>query len=178
MEIEYELTKEDFLDFNLNHAHNSKTVKKSLFYQRYVVAIIFLIIPVILSKTLKIPVRSILPSFLIAFVIWIIFYPKYFWWQINKNVARTLSESEDNKFAASYSLIIDEEGMVSKGENAETVRNWECVQKIEKTDKNILIYTSPVEAIIIPLIAFDDEGKLNRFIEEIERFSGKSLRGK
>lgn len=176
MEIEYELTKEDFLDFNLNHAHNSSTVKKSLFYQRYVVAIIFPIIPVILSKTFKAPLRGLLPAYLISSLMWIIFYPKYFWWQIKKNVTKTLDESEDSKFVASHSLTISEKGMVSEGENSKTVRDWGSIQRIDKTDRNILIYTGAMEALIVPLRAFDDEVSLKSFIEEVERFSGKTLK--
>lgn len=178
MEIEYELTKEDFLDFNLNHAHNSNTVKKSLFYQRYIISIIFLIVPVILSKTFKAPAKSLLPPFLIAFFIWIIFYPNYFWWHIKRNLVKVFDESKNSGLTGVYSLTTNKEEIVSKSESKEIVRDWGSVQRIEKTDKNVLIYTSPVEAIIIPLRAFDDEESLKRFLEVIEKFSGKILNDK
>lgn len=48
MQVEYMLTEQDFIAFNLHYAKHSKTVKRSLFLQRYIVAIIFLLFHLVL----------------------------------------------------------------------------------------------------------------------------------
>lgn len=49
MEIQYELTEEDVVAFNLYHVKNSKVGKNSLQWQRYISPLIFLLFAYFLS---------------------------------------------------------------------------------------------------------------------------------
>lgn len=75
--VEYDLTKEDYIAFNMHHIDNSSTIKRSLFIQRYVVALVFLAFPLIFSNISGAP---LLLSFIVygaIFIAWILYYPIY-----------------------------------------------------------------------------------------------------
>jgi hypothetical protein len=69
LKVEYELTKDDILDFNLNHAYNSKAVQKILFFQRCFIPIILLAAVLILSFFNK-STKSYLPAIVVGAFLW------------------------------------------------------------------------------------------------------------
>ena len=50
MGINYNLTEEDYLNFNMFHVKNSKAVKRTLNMQRFITPIIFIVLSYVLSK--------------------------------------------------------------------------------------------------------------------------------
>lgn len=173
MEIKYELTKDDFLEFNLYHAENSKTVKKTLNIQRYIISIIFIFAAIVMSSYLDIPYSFTIPFYLVVFLIWVLFYPKYFKWHIKRNVSKMLDEGKNKGIIGEQSLSISNEGIISISEVGEMKNNWSSVEKIVKTDKIILIYISSISAYIIPIKAFNNEEEVNSFISYVNKYIQK-----
>ena len=55
MELEFILMEEDYIKFNIHHMNMSETYRKSIFIQRYILPIMFLIIPFVLALISKAP---------------------------------------------------------------------------------------------------------------------------
>ena len=78
MEINYNLTEEDYLNFNMFHVKNSKTVKRALNMQRFITPIIFIVLSYVLSKVGNMSFFELFIAFLIVSILWIISLSKIF----------------------------------------------------------------------------------------------------
>ncbi|MGM7636796.1 hypothetical protein [Bacillus sp. Hm123] len=76
MEINYNLTEEDYLNFNMFHVKNSKAVKRVLNMQRFLTPILFIIASFVFSKVGSMPFLGLFITFLVVSILWIIFYPR------------------------------------------------------------------------------------------------------
>ena len=63
MEIYYELTEEDYINFNLYHIKNSKTGKQALALQRFLTPLFFIIISYVYSMISNSPFYRCLSLF-------------------------------------------------------------------------------------------------------------------
>ncbi|GAB6156670.1 hypothetical protein JCM17380_54240 [Desulfosporosinus burensis] len=50
MKFQYELTKEDLIDFNLFHIMYAKSTRRSAFIQRYILSLLLIVFPIFLSQ--------------------------------------------------------------------------------------------------------------------------------
>jgi hypothetical protein len=91
MKINYKLTEQDYIEFNLNHMKYSKAIKRSLFIQRYSSVIVFMSMPFILIRVTAIPLWYWVLGFSITTILWIYFYPKH----AEKCAAKRMFESEE-----------------------------------------------------------------------------------
>jgi hypothetical protein len=55
MRIDYELNKQDYIDFNIYYFKHSEILKKTMFYQKFILSIIFLIAPFIFARVSDVP---------------------------------------------------------------------------------------------------------------------------
>lgn len=173
MRFEYELTKQDYIDFNVHHIKNSNTLKKSLFMQQYVLAVIYLILPFILSKVSDIPLLYWLVVFVIVAVLWVIFYPKYFMAATIKRILKLVDEGKNKDMLGKHILTVNEEGIIEESENGESRINWSGVEKVVETEKHFFIYFSSIMAYIIPKSVFEKDNTKNEFLKLLDEKSGK-----
>ena len=170
MRLEYTLTEQDFIAFNLHYAKHSKTVKRSLFFQHYIVAIIFFAVP--LSVFLIGPPGQVYTEvpfiFLLAGIIWIVFYPKYFYNHIERNIKKMLREGSYSKLLGKHHLQITDEGIIETNSGGETKRNWNGIEKIEENEAYIFIYVSSMSANIVPKTAFSRENSKSEFMQSLQ----------
>lgn len=170
MQIEYTLTEQDFIAFNLHDAKHSKMVKRSLFLQCYIIAIIFFAVP--LSSFLLGPsgqVYTELPViFLLAGIIWIVFYPAYFYKHIERNIKKMLWEGSYKNLFGKHKVQIADEGIIEINNGGETKRNWKGIEKIEENEAYIFIYVSSMSANIVPKHAFVHENSRSEFMRKLQ----------
>lgn len=86
MEIKYNLTEDDYINFNMFHIKNSKSAMRSLKGQRFAVPIIYIILPFVFPNALDSTFIFTLVAFLIVSILWVIFYPKYFYKSVNRRL--------------------------------------------------------------------------------------------
>ncbi len=170
MEIEFELLEKDYINFNINHSMKSPGLKKNIFGQRILGPIIFLLIPFILKTYTKIPLLYWLTIFGILSVVWFIFYPKYFNWEMTRRIQKMLKEGNNENIYIRRKIILSEEGIIEKSDIGESNMPWIQVGKVEETDEYIYIYISSISAHIIPKRVFTDKNEEQRFISEISKY--------
>ncbi len=168
MEIKYELNKDDYIEFNLNYVENSKAMKKNVFIQRYLVSIIFLLVPFALKKSTDIPFSYWMTVFIIAYTLWVVFYPKYFNKTVKKNVEKMLGEGNSNSLYGEHKLSLTEDGITETNEAEKLEIGWNSIEKIVKTEEHIFIYLDSIKAYIVPKRAFKDNKEEEEFITYLE----------
>jgi len=95
MKIEYDLTKEDFVEYNLHFISTSETMKKSLFIQRYIISLIFLAAPFLVARVTNEPLMYWIVVFLIVYVLWVAFYLKFFNHSVKKRIEKLVAEGKN-----------------------------------------------------------------------------------
>lgn len=150
MKINYNLTEEDYINFNLYHVKNSKTAKKALNRQRFLSPVIFMISAYVISTFGGMPFLSLFISFFITSVLWVIFYPKYFYGLITRNSKKMFKEGKNDGLLGDHSLIMTDEGIVDASLNRESKVVWSGIESFKEDNDNLYLYVSSVSAYILP----------------------------
>ena len=162
MEIKYEVTKEDYIKFNLYHAQNSPYNKKILALSRYGIPVIFL--PIIYFIGTKLFEQSDIYWVIIDIlfsIIWIVSYPQQHKLFLEKVTEKLINEGDNSELLGAKNMIIDDETI--------TIHNKSSFEKISKTaikdvkiyDDLIVVYTSGITAHIVPTRSLDEKSKDN-----------------
>lgn len=150
MEIEYELTAEDVVAFNLYHVKHSKVGKNSLQWQRYISPLIFLLFAYFLSIFTDMPRGPLFVTFILTAIFWVILYPKYFYYHITRQVSKMLKAGKNEGLVGHHSMKMNKTGINDKSAVDETNVHWAQVKNLIEDAEYFYIYTSTVSAYIIP----------------------------
>jgi hypothetical protein len=166
--VEYDLTKEDYIAFNMHHIDHSPTIKRSLFIQRYVVALVFLVVPFIFSNMTGVPVLLPLIVYGGIFIAWILYYPRYFVATTKKRILKMIDEGGNDSLFGPRTMILSESGVEEISDMGESRSSWRSVEKIDETAEHIYIYISSVNAYLVPVRAFADRTQKEVFLERLK----------
>jgi hypothetical protein len=170
MKVQFELAKEDYIQYNLHYMRESEAIKKSFFIQRYVVSLIYLVLPFILVKVSDMPFRYLMIVFLVTYLIWVLYYPKYFASFTKKRLQKIINEGKNVSLFGARSISLDQGGIVESSNTGESKTSWTAVERVEETNKYIFIYVSSVNAYIVPARAFADLKQKKEFIDILKEY--------
>lgn len=175
MILKFEVTFDDMLDFNMFHALNSPTIKKTLTIQRFIlVPGIYLVMALFFTYISGYKsIRFFLPAFIILSILVALVYPKRFKWRMKRNLIKMLKEGK-NTGVGEQTLNMSPEEIIETNEFKEIRLKWSSIQKIVKTEKSVLMYTSSASAIIIPFRTFNSKEKAEDFIRVTQNFLKES----
>jgi hypothetical protein len=169
MELKYEMTKDDHLAFNLHYVKHSKTIKQSLFIQRFLVPIIFLILPFVLFWMMGEFLIGFLITLALISIVWIVFYPKYFYGHIIRNVKKVLNEGSNDNLLGQHVFISTEDGFIEKNRVGETKIGWSSIERIEENEDYFFLFFSTMNAYIVPKRSFPDKASQEDFKKMIDK---------
>lgn len=164
MKIQYNLTEEDYIHFNLYHVKNSKTGKQALGWQRFLSPVFFIAGAYFLSWMGEMSFLPLLITFLIMSVLWIIFYPKYFYSLITRNAKKMIKEGKNDGLIGDHQLILSDAGLVDTSSNKETKVTWPGITSFQEDDRCFYLYNSSVSAYILPKRDIDQVDQLRLYI--------------
>lgn len=167
MNLEYQITKQDYIDFNIYHMTHSVTMKRSLFIQRFTFPIMFLAFPIFLIKITDIPLWYWSSVCIISSILWIVFYPKFLKRSVEKRISKILEEGKTTGIIGNHSFSFTEEGIVDKTEFSETKYN--LIEKVVESETHIFIYVSAVMAYIIPTRVFHSVDEKSEFLNILNK---------
>lgn len=150
MEIKNHITEEDFLNFNLFHMKNSKTARRALNIQRFLTPICFLFFAYFISEVTDISFLLAFSIFLIASILWVLFFPKYFYSHVIRHVKKMIKEGKNEGLLGDHTLVMTEEGVVDSTLNGETKVNWSGIKSLKEDNHYFYLYNSSVSAYILP----------------------------
>lgn len=150
MELKFYLTEEDYLNFNMFHIKNSKTAKRTLRMQRFLPPVIFIIFSYVLSKLGNISFPGVFIVYLIVSILWIIFYPKYYYHYVSRHTKKMIKEGKNEGFLGERQMILTEEGVRNYTQFSDGTVSWSGIKSFKEDRNAIYLYNSAVSALIIP----------------------------
>lgn len=151
MIINYELTEEDFIQFNVHHIEDSPSQKKMYWVLRILMPLLFSV--AIYSIGTGLFNQSYIYWSLISisfFIAWVIFYPIQHKKIILNQTRKMLSEGDNSSLFGEKILTVKEDVITVTGENEHEQFKRENIKKIKQYNDMLLLYNSSVSAMIIP----------------------------
>lgn len=177
MEIEYELTLDDHIAFNLYHARHSPTMRRNYLINYLSPVIVFLILSLYMLFDIKMNSHAYsaiwIPMILMMLVLlWLYWVPRYYVKALKTHVKKINSEgkNKDKTTFGKVKLTFEPTEIKIVGENSEAKANWKAIEKITPTEQHVFMFTAPNFALIIPKRAFPDEAKCREFIETAKKY--------
>ncbi|MGE5672907.1 MAG: YcxB family protein [Mycobacterium leprae] len=169
--IEYELTHDDIMAFNLFHLAHSPAARRS--YRRtlltFPTAWLVICLLILFGATRHgrtwwqgfvdlLPLFSVVPA-----------YPLLFTWlyrrSVRKRMRAVLQKDQDRTCPTRCGVTISGAGIEVGGSDGQTHLSWSDVEHIASTESHALLYISASQAIIVPRRTFSSEQEFVRFIE-------------
>jgi hypothetical protein len=72
-------------------------------------------------------------------------------------------------------MIVCSDGLTETRPSGSTVRNWSSVERIAMTRDHLFVYTSGVEAYVVPRRAFSAESEFEDLANTIAEYSAVSV---
>ncbi|MDN7242765.1 YcxB family protein [Planococcus sp. N028] len=175
MEINYSITEEDYVDFNLFHARNSKSLKKAITIQRVLIPLIYLLIPVLLSYILDMPFLFLFVPFLVFSILWAVYYPAFVYRNVKRTATKMIKEGKNEDMLGQHTMIFSDEGLREISSKGEKTVNWSGIEQLAEDTANFYIYNSAVSAFIIPKKDVKNRKELKSYLLgkiELTNFNG------
>lgn len=165
MKLNYELGEDDFLAFNMSHMQHSETVKKAINLQRYLTPILFMMIAFLFAKLSDSSLIFALIVFGSLGVLWVAFYPKYFYRYTRRQTMKMLQEGKNDGLLGHQQMLLSEEGFIYLTSNGENHIKWTGIKKIIEDDLYFYLYNSAVSAVILPKRAVENVDVLKKYFK-------------
>lgn len=169
MELKFELLEEDYINFNIDHANKSPSLKRNVTFIRILGPVTFLIAPFIVIKFSEIPLWYWMTLFGITSIIWIVFYPRYFDWEMRRRIKKMLKEGKNESLFKERKISLTDEAIIETSSSSQSSTIWSKIDRIEETDRYIYIYNSSISAYIIPKRVFKNNKEKTNFLEEVSK---------
>lgn len=166
MKLVYNLTEQDYINFNMSYAETSDTLKKSMLRARITGPVMFLLLPFVLKNVTDIPFTYWMILFGIVAAAWFFLLPVFIQKNTVKQIKKMLRE-KGNNFLGDKVLELRPDGIMTKGVEDETITSYKAVEDITQYKGGVYIYTSSISAIMISPGAFESDQHRNEFIKEL-----------
>jgi len=147
MKLEYEIKEQDFLEFQLFTASQSKKIyRKKL--KGWIFTTLFF---VILSAYFYFDYNNILAiCYGICAIIFGLFYPKYFAWRYRKHYKSYIKENYSYRFGKKEYIEINNQFIFHRDKTGEGTINMSEIEKIDETEKHFFVRVKAGVSLIIP----------------------------
>lgn len=174
MKASYDLTREDLAAFIEFHQRASPAARKQKIGCLVFGFAAMMVLPIGILVTSDKPrletAMNIWPLILgpILFAILAIPYIRFRTRQMSN---RLLSEGQDNGFYGACELHVGADELTETRPSGLTTRKWSSVERIVTTPKHLFVYTSGIEAYVVPRRAFSTETDFNALVDAIAKQS-------
>jgi YcxB-like protein len=178
MNASYELHREDLAAFSDFHQRTSPAARKYRTKFFGIAFALFAFFPVWIVMTSDKPrvqtAKDIWPLFL-GPLLFAIFALPYVRWRSRHMSRRLLNEGKNAGFYGKCELTICDGGLTETRPSGTTSRNWSSVERVALTPQHLFVYTSGIEAFVVPRSAFSTVSDCDAFAKTICDNSGVQL---
>jgi len=175
MKATYELTRADLAAFIEFHQRTSPAARRQKVGYLVVAFCALMILPAgILTTTDKSVLETAIDIWplLLGPILFGIFAIPYIRWRTRQMSNRLLSEGQNKEFYVKCELEAGDDSLTETRPSGSTIRNWTSVERIVTTRSHLFVYTSSIEAYVVPRRAFSTESEFNTFVDAITERSG------
>lgn len=174
MKLQYELTNQDFVDFNLNFIDTSPVMKRSLLIQRFIFPLLLVASPATLSDLIGVPFPILMTVFSALALLWAIFFLKWFKSRIARKSNKLIASGKVPGVIGPHELFI-EQGVISDKTSASITR-YEQIEKVIETHTHFFVYVSEVMAYIVPKKVFSSPEEFEAFKSILASFGNATIK--
>ena len=164
MELKCSNTENEFVAFNLHMVTRNPKYQKALRQQRYLPVLILLFLSVPFSNYTHITVLGVFALMLTLSVLWVLFYPKYFFNYTARKAKKDLKKQP--RILGDYEYVLSKDFFTGKTELGKEIIKWADIQLFEEDLTNFYLFKTPVSAYIISKKDLDDSEKVRDFIQK------------
>ncbi|CEH33434.1 YcxB family protein [Romboutsia lituseburensis] len=164
MEINFEVTKEDYIKFELYNLSNSPYHKRDIKLNKYGMPIGFLCINMMMQTS----VEDIIIATTIEAFIWLVIYPKANKLLTKREIENVIKEGDSTELFGSKRIIIDEESITIFNKSSTERVLKSAIKDVKIYDDIIVIYTSLLTAYIVPTRYLEGDLKAD-FIKQVSK---------
>lgn len=164
MEINFRVTENDYIQYNLYHYAHWPATKRILMFSRLCVPIVLVIAALVIIKHHTL--FAWLPVLIIG-VAWFFWRPVLFRRGIIRNVKKLMSEGRCSEFIGDFTVTLAENALSHSRQNQITETAYNGIEQVVQDKERIYLYLGSLTAIIIPKTAFKDASEQEAFLERI-----------
>ncbi|NTV91325.1 MAG: YcxB family protein [Clostridiales bacterium] len=169
IKLEYELTKDDYIEFNLFYLKTSPTIAKTLKLQKVVPPIFFMAAAVGLWVSTGWSLITMLLVFGLLSIGWVYYYPRYFVSVTKKRVSMIVDEGKSKFMPLKVTLEIKKGEIIQRSESGETRAYLNSLESVQESENLVLIFVNTLLAYIIPKKQFANESEKTELIDFLNR---------
>lgn len=158
MNINFQLTKSDFLAYHLYSASTSILHKKRRFRSRVVVPIIYMLFGLYMGISNEDP--GIVILFSIIAILWFVYYPKYSKWRYEKFFSKYVEQNHHNQVDKPVKVSLHENSLSTKDSEGETQTQGSELEEIVETQDHFYLILSTETSLIFPKASIKNKEKL------------------
>lgn len=157
MELHYNITQQDFVDFNLYYFDHNASVQRSIMITRVATAAIVIVGGAVLMALLG--SLSLVPVIVYLVLAALFFFgtPWYMRRKVIKNTGRILRDAQNKQLCGPKTFLLHKDEFQLKGGNEDTSYPYEIVQRIVEDENHYYIFIGDRSGLIIPFSAFKDK---------------------
>ena len=170
MQVQFELTEEDLVHFNLFHVRRSGVARRIRIFNLGLGATALLAVFIYLVGVST--VTLLLGA--IAALLYVV-AEKAFGRSIDARRLRALLREGSNAASLEAKVVrIDAEGIRQTGASVDETAKWGIVERVAETNSHIFIYVASLAAVVIPKRAFANDAVCRAFVEEVESYRSEA----
>jgi hypothetical protein len=170
MNVEYQLGTDDLIAYHVYHHFRSRTVRRLYFRSWFTPPLIGLILCTglwyLAQKESHTPLRTfvaLLPLFAFA-PLYLIYFPWAYRRRFRKIVGGMVAEGKNRELFSPRRVTTSPEGISEISDLAQRSFSWPAVDRVVCNDDYVFVYTSALNAIIVPGRAFSTQSDFERFV--------------
>jgi len=178
MKVSYELTRDDLAVFIEFHQRTSPAARKQKIGCLVIAFAVMMVFPVGILLTTDKPRLEIAMNIwplLLGPILFAVIANPYIRFRTRQMSNRLLSEGQNNGFYGKCELHVGADGLTETRPSGSTTRNWSSVERIVTTPHHLFVYTSGIEAYVVPRRAFDSDAEFNELASVIAEQSGVAI---
>lgn len=179
MKATYELTRDDLAAFFEYHQRSSPAARRQRMGCLVVAFCALMILPVgiLLTTDKPLPKTAIdIWPLLLGPLLFALFAIPYLRWRTRQMSNRLLSEGQNKEFYGECELEAGEDALTETRPSGATTRNWTSVERVVTTPSHLFVYTSGIEAYVVPRRAFPNDSEFTAFVDAIRKRAGLDVR--
>jgi hypothetical protein len=171
IELDFERTIDDVIDFNLFHMAQSSSIQQQLIGAQLFVGVVtasfvFGATYFALRRIEVLVVIICIAAGILAYAIYPGVYHKLFIGRLKK----LLAEGDNKTMLGRQVISFSPEGLDIKSKAFESKINWSAIDKVAQNEKYVYLYTSSVNALIIPKNSLRSEKQQQDFWDYINKY--------
>jgi hypothetical protein len=165
MNINYQLTNSDFLEYQLYTSSKSKSHKKKRFRSRVIIPIMYMLFGLYLAY--KNGNNGIGIIFVGIGILWFAFYPIYSKWRYKNHYQKHIEENYKNRINKPVEIDFDENSVNAKDFTSESKIKGTELKELIETKNHFFIKLATDVSLIVPKHSVENQTEFKKRVTEL-----------